>query len=334
MSWRDKNRRSSRSGPVPMIERFAEAYQLGEIRLGSFSPAELASVTLDPAALSPEVRGPALQTADPLLAKLAGNGAGNGSAGAGQDKPAEPADAATLAAAAAGLARRGYLRPGFPEPSDRNVPDAFAGWAADQAGGRPHAVAIGGDLGIITRMRSQPYWVAEASASPSPASPDPASVPRHLVGRMYAAYRPQAALTEVPGGPGGNPNFAVLWQNRAVLALLTWCGIELAELRDERHRAEREPVPDMPTADVAEGFTSLTMLRIAHPLGQEIEIKTLIAAAGAGKHWMLTGERAETAVRVSVDQLGEQVDVLLRPPGGGEPGQDGGESAPPGAPGG
>ena len=319
MSWRGKNtpprsgrRRGSGGGPLPMVERYAQAYQLGEVTLEPFTRAELACVTLDPGALSAGVRGPALQSADSLFAALAGNG---------QSGPAEaagafgPADAAELARAAADLEGRGYLRPGFPEPSDSNVPDELAGWAADPAaGGVPRAVAISGDLGIVTRMRSQPYWVAEASASPEPASPDPASVPRHLVGRMYAAYRPQAALAEVPGGPGGNPHFAVLWQQRSVLALLTWCGIELAELRDAGHRSERAEVADAPTATVADAFTSLTCLRIAHPFGERVEIKSLTAAAGGGRHWMLTGERAETAVRVSVDQLGEQVDGLLAAP--------------------
>jgi hypothetical protein len=314
MSWRGKK---TAPAPVPMVERFAQAYRAGEVRLDSFTPAELASVTLDPDALSAEVRGPALQSVAPLLVGLEAERAGDGDAFAAAAAAGVmgPADPATLAAAA-GLESRGYLRPGFPAPSDRNVPEELAGWSTDPAAApRPRAVAICGDLGIITRMRSQPYWVAEASASADPRRGDPGTVARQLVGRMYAAYRPQAALTEVPGARGGDPHFALLWQNRSVLALLTWCGIELSELRDEQQRSHRDQVPDLPTEAVAAEFTSLTCLRIAHPFGERVDIRTLMAAADHGRHWMLTGERAETAVRVSIDQLGEQVDVLLRPPG-------------------
>jgi len=330
MSWRGK-----KAAPVSMVERFAQAYRAGEVRLDSFTPAELASVTLDPDALSSGVRGPALQSVAPLLVGLEAERAGDGDAFAAAAAAGVmgPTDPATLAAAAADLEGRGYIRAGWPAPSDVNVPDGLAGWSADPAAAaRPRAVAIAGDLGIITRVRSQPYWVAEASASPDPAHPDPAAVPRRLVGRMYAAYKPQAALAEVPGGPGGDPHFAVLWQHRSVLALLTWCGIDLAELRDAEHRSYAESVPDAPTAAVAAEFTSLSCLRIAHPLGERVDVRTLITAGGRGRHWMLTGERAEIAARVSVDQLGEQVDVLLRPPGQpGEPAQPGGTAARPGS---
>jgi hypothetical protein len=330
MSWRGK-----KAAPVPMVERFAQAYRAGEVRLDSFTQAELASVTLDPDALSIGVRGPALQSVAPLLVGLEAERAGDGDAFAAAAAAGVmgPTDPATLAAAAADLESRGYIRPGWPAPSDVNVPAELAGWSTDPAAAaRPRAVAIGGDLGIITRMRAQPYWVAEASASPEPAHRDPAAVPRRLVGRMYAAYKPQAALAEVPAGPAGSPHFAVLWQHRSVLALLTWCGIDLSELQDAQHRRYTQPVPDVPTATVAAEFTSLTCLRIAHPLGERVDVRTLIAAGNGDRHWMLTGERAQIAARLSVDQLGEQVDVLLRPPDRPEPpGQQGGTAARPGS---
>ena len=79
-----------------------------------------------------------------------------------------------LADAAASLEQRGYIRPGSPEPAREPVPPELAGWSANPAG-QPagvRRVAISGDLGIITRMRSQPYWVAEVSTAADPRRPD------------------------------------------------------------------------------------------------------------------------------------------------------------------
>jgi hypothetical protein len=302
-----------------MVLRYAQAYQDGEVRLGSFSRAELDSVALDPEALPAALRGPALLAAAPLLAGLAADRLGPANdlawAEASLLETADDAglDDTELAAAAAGLERRGFVRPGAAQRSDANVPDEYAGWSADPAGGSaPRQVAITGDLGVITRMRSQPYWVAEAAASSAPSGWD-ADAAWQRTGRMYAAYRPPSALVEVPVS-GGAPHFALLWQNRSVLALVTWCGIDLDELADKEHKARADPVPPAPTAAVSPEFTSLTRLRIAHPDGQQVVVRTLITAAGSGRrHWMLTGERAQTATRVSVDQIGEQIDVLLQP---------------------
>ena len=307
--------------PVTMLERFAQAYRAGEVRLDSFSPAELDSVALDPDAVLPEARGPALQAAGRLLSELQSgqNGLTGASAAPGRTPPGlsagDPA-AAALAQAAAALESRGYLRPGTPDPPQDNVPPEFAGWSADPDGPGLRRVALSGDLGVITRMRAQPYWVIEASGSAEPANPDPVAAPWRLTGRMYAAYRPQAALTEVPGGRDGAPGFAVLWQQRAVLALVTWCGIELDELRDTEHCAFAEPLPDVRTADVAGSFATVSRLRIAHPLGSQVLVRTLVSASAGGRHWLLQGERAELASLVSVNQLGERIDALIQPPGG------------------
>src|SRR5882724_703947 len=105
MSWRGK-----RPGPVPMVERFAQAYQVGEVRLDSFTQEELASVTLDPGAVSPAVRGPALQSVAPLLVGLEAEQAGDGGefAAAAASGALGPVDPDRLAKAAAGLERRGY----------------------------------------------------------------------------------------------------------------------------------------------------------------------------------------------------------------------------------
>jgi hypothetical protein len=325
MSWRAKR---AAAEPVRMVLRYAQALQDGQVRLDSFTQPELDCVTLDPDALAPDIRGPALLAAAPLLAGLATRRLGGG------DRPGDDpelaalawaaadqgrtSDDAELATAAAGLEARGLIRPGTVAPCDVNVPEEFAGWSADPAGGTaPRPVGITGDLGVITRMRSQPYWVAEASACTTPTAWDPVAAPWQVTGRMYAAYRPPAALVEIPLPGGAAPQFSLLWQHQSVRALVVWCGIDLDELADRRHAAQVDPVPPAPTAAVAPEFTSVSRLRIAHPDGQRALVRTLLAATGRDRrhcrHWLLTGERAEIATRASVDQIGEQLDVLLQP---------------------
>jgi hypothetical protein len=296
MPWSRKPARA----PVPMAERFAAARRDGQVRLDSFTPAELDCVALDPGALSPAVRGPALQSVSPLLP--------GGGPGAGGGAP----DASALAAAAGKLESQGFLQPGVPAPAESEVPDPLSGWSAGPAG--PGPVGLTGDLGIITRMRAVPYWVAEASAAPEGADWDPAAQPWPVTGRAYAAYRPPAALVEVPGGPDGNPHFALLWQERSIMALMTWCGVDLDELADREHAARVPPEPPGPTEAAARGFTSVTALHVTHPAGTQVLIRTLVTATGrGGRHWMLTGERARTATPVSVFGVGEQLELLLAP---------------------
>jgi hypothetical protein len=302
MPW---SRRPARV-PVPMVERFAAARQAGQVRLGSFTPAELDCVALDPGALSSDVRGPALQSVSPLLP--------GGGPGAGGSLP----DPDTLAAAAGKLESQGFLQPGVPAFQESAVPDPLAGWSAGPAGPRP--VGLTGDLGIITRMRAAPYWVAEASTAPDGADWDPAAQPWPVTGRAYAAYRPPAALIEVPGGQDGNPHFALVWQERSIMAVMTWCGIDLDELTDREHAARVPPGPPGPTESAAREFTSVTCLRVTHPAGTQVLIRALVTAAGrGGRHWLLTGEHARTATPVSVHQVGEQIDALLAPLEGGGP---------------
>ena len=303
-----------------MVLRYAQALQDGQVRLNSFTQPELDCVTLDPGALAPDIRGPALRSAAPLLAGLTASRLSGDRPG---DDPElawaragllETSGDAELSAAAARLEARGLIRPGVAAPCDVNVPEEFAGWSADPAGGAPRQVGIAGDLGVITRMRSQPYWVVEASACATPGARDPVAAPWQLTGRMYAAYRPPATLVEIPLPARAAPRFSLLWEHQSVGALVVWCGIDLDEMLDKQQSARVDPVPPVATAAAAPEFTSVNRLRIAHPDGQQALVRTLITATGSDRqHWLLTGERAQIATRASVNQIGEQIDVLIQP---------------------
>lgn len=131
---------------------------------------------------------------------------------------------------------------------------------------------------------------------------------------MYATDRPSAGVVEFPPGPRGSLRpCTLLWQERAVWALWTWSGIDLDEMRYESDPAAVEPVPNARTVDVAAEFSSIRCLRVAHPAGQCVAIRTLVAAAAGRKHWILDGEHGERAVRVSVNQLGERIQNLIQP---------------------
>jgi hypothetical protein len=163
-------------------------------------------------------------------------------------------------------------------------------------------------------MRSQPYWVAEAFTALQPRQ-DPAAAQWRPLARMYAAYRPQAALVEpAQAADGSMPPCAVLWQPTAILTLVTWCGIRLPDILDHERGAHLEPVGELPTAEVAAEFDSMTRLSISHSLGERVQVRSLIAAAGRDKHWLLEGGQAERAIRVSVNQVGERVDAMIQPP--------------------
>ncbi|HEY1621446.1 MAG TPA: hypothetical protein VGG25_27730 [Streptosporangiaceae bacterium] len=310
MSWRKR-------APVSVTERWRQAFDAGQAALDSFTQAELDCVAMDPDFLPDRQRGPALQTAAPLLARLTAERGGTGPVPAAAGPAASPAE---LAAAAAGLESRGYLRPGPPRRTEGTLADELAGWSADPAA--PAAptstrrVAILGDLAIATRMRSQPYWVAEGFRSPQPSRPDPGASAWQLTGRMYAAYRPPGVLAEQPPGRDGKlGELAALWQPAAARLMSAWCGIDPGELADPARRSWSAGGGVASSAQAAAGFTSVTCVRVVHPAGQQVVIRSLITASDGEQHWLLEGEHAERAVPVSVDQIGERIDELVTPPG-------------------
>jgi hypothetical protein len=342
MTWRGK--RAGRV-PVPMMERWVKAYRTGEVPLEAFTPAELDCVALDPEYLPAEVRGPALQTVTPLLAELEAERRGSGDEpGAAEPGGAEATGAEAtgaestgmarlaggdpaLADAAAGLELLGYIRPGEPAPADGPVPAELAGWSVNQAGQQAgvRRVAISGDLGIVTRMRAQPFWVVEVSVSPEPGRPDlMADWPP--TGRMYASYRPLGALAERPAGPDGSiPPFALLGEERTLQVMLAWCGAY--KTRPGKGQPEAGPgsqPAETPTSEVAAQFTSLAQLRVARSYQQQVQLSLLVVASGQGRYWLLEGERAERAVQVPAAGLASQVIALLKSDGeeSGPAGQD------------
>ncbi|HBW17518.1 MAG: hypothetical protein ACLPN6_21920 [Streptosporangiaceae bacterium] len=332
-------RRGRRGGqaPVPMIERWAAAHDAGQVRLDSFSRAELDCVALDPDYLPADVRGPALQTVTPLLAELAESQDGRPGHPAAGSGPAGPAGMAALAGgdqaladAAASLEQRGYIRPGSPEPAREPVPPELAGWSANPAG-QPagvRRVAISGDLGIITRMRSQPYWVAEVSTAADPRRPDFVTGQWALAGRLYAAYRPLGALAErLPGPDGSLPPFTLVWDRAVLPALIGWCGIDVTQSRDPRP-ASGSPAPL--TAELASHFASLAQVRVTRSRGPQVGVSLLVVAAGDGRQWLLEGEGGQRVIELRKVDLANRMIDLLRDPaeagsgqGGGPPGQGG-----------
>lgn len=292
-------------------ERWTQAVKDGQVRLDSFTPAELDCATVDPEFLAGDRQGPALLAVGQVMSVLAAQRAD------AEPQLAAPAPA-VLAQAAADLDRRGYLRPGWPAKQDGPVPFELAGWSADPAGGTElRQVTILGDLGIVGRARVQPGWVAEAAEPHDRLHPDPGTAAWGPVGRMYATHQPSAGVVELsPRRDGSAQQFSLLWQERAVWALWTWAGIDLDEMRYSSNPAFTEQVPDAPTAEIAGEFTSVRSLRVVHPAGERVLVRTLIAAAAGRRHWILEGEHAERAVRVSVNQLGERIQSLIQP---GEP---------------
>src|SRR5579872_5880095 len=223
MSLRDRRHRGSL---VPMIERWTQAYREGGALLESFTQPELDCVAIDPDFLPVTAVGPSLRAVGPSLADLGADQIGSdGNAAVERSPSARTRTAEQLAEgehmltrAAARLEQLGYLRPGFPAPATDPVPPELAGWSANLPG-QPagvRSVAISGDLGIVTRMRTQPYWVAEVSASPKRRRPELldcfqlAARAWPVVGRIYAAYRPLGGLAERPPDRNGKYRYALL----------------------------------------------------------------------------------------------------------------------------
>lgn len=297
---------------LPLSQRWRQVYDAGELVLTQFSQAELDCVALDQASVPERERGSALQSVGPLMERLVG---ANGDPAAAAPEVGQ--GAAMLADAAARLEKRGFIRQGLPGPTNGTLADELGAVAVDPANpGAVRPVTLIGDLALVTRMRSQPCWVAEAFTSSEPTRPAaPAEMAWQLVGRMYAAHRPSAVLVEAPSSPGSEPlPFTALWQPDAARLVGRWLGVDPAETADPERRAYVPPGGPVPAAEAAAGFTSVHFLRVVHPVGQQVAIRSLVTAAAPGRHWLLEGEQAERAVPVSIDQMTPHIDDLVTPP--------------------
>lgn len=294
---------------APLSQRWHQVYEAGELVLTQFSQAELDCVALDQASVPERERGSALQSVGPLMARLAATSGDSLEPETGQGS-------ALLADAAARLEKRGFIRLGPPSPTTGTLADELGAVAVDPGNpGAVRQVTLIGDLALVARMRSQPCWVAEAFSSPEPSRSAPAETPWQLVGRMYAAHRPAAVLVEAPSSPGGDPlPFTALWQPDAARLVGRWLGVDPADTADPQRRALVPPGGPVPSAEAAAGFTSVHFLRVVHPVGQQVAIRSLITAAAPGRHWLLEGEQAERAVPVSIDQMTPHIDELVTRP--------------------
>ena len=299
-------RRGNRQRALAAAERWAQAVRDGQARLDSFTQAELDCVMLGPESQSAKGDLPQLQQPGPLLSALAEH--------PGCALPPVTAHAG-LAPAAAGLRRRGDLRPGQPSTSPAAVPVELAGWSADPDGGRElRPVTIVGDLGIIIRARDRPWWVVEVAEPGDQAGADPASGGWRLVARMHSTRRPEAGVVEFPPGRDRSlPPCSLLFQERSVWALWVWAAIDLDEMRYESNPEFVESAPSARTNDLIGEFASIRRLRAAHLAGERVAIRTLVAAAADRKHWVLVGDHGERADLVSVNQLGERIQSLIQP---------------------
>jgi hypothetical protein len=281
-----------------MRERWKQVYRKGEAGLYPFTRAELAAVTLDPEALPEADRGPFLQVTEAAAGATAG--------------PTARPTAGTVAR----LERLGFLRPGQAVPATGGTPTELAGWAAGPGGpGTRQPVALLGDLAIVTRIRAQPVWVAEVTVSPEPARAGPATDGWPVLARVYAPYRPPVRLVEQPvGTQGGLPPYVLLRDDRAVRALVGWCGADVTVGMGGRagdFTGAGLPIP-MPTAEVSGAFAALTQLRVAVTHERSVLLRTLVVATGYGSHWLLEGDRRQRAVPVSAGGLGQRIAALLR----------------------
>jgi hypothetical protein len=328
MTWR------RRKPPVAMIDRLRQVARDRMVDLDPFTQAELDAVTLDPGWLPYSVRGPAPREVAPLLAALEADRDGpSGPSGPGGASPAAgpgyAAEDGALATAAARLERLGYIRPGEPAPPDGPFPSELGGWSADPAGGGVRRVAIRGDLGLISRVRSLPYSVAEGTVSAEPTRAGQTTARWRLVARLYGAWAPAVGLLERPAeADGGLPPLTLVTPEYAYMIPMGWLGVDAQEFADagqgrseaERRAAAATWAPAVPTGQVAGEFTSVARVSVAHPDGDQVLVRRLIVASGGGRRWMLEsdqgdrGDRAERCVPVSVDQIGERLEAMFSAP--------------------
>ena len=315
--------------PVPVGRRYQQALADGAVSLHPFSQLELSAVTLEPDGVPPGQQRPYLQPLSPLLAKfLEQSGARPPTSQPGPAGSGDVQVITELGGAAAGLEQRGFMHAGPPAPPVGRMQVEFAGLAAGPDG-LVRRVALAGDLGIVTRMRGQVLFVAEVLGAADPASPD--LVPEHwgLIGRVYTPYQLPGCLAERPPAPDGVlPPLALMQERNAALALMDWLGADVpAFIAGLRRRAEGQGDPDeprptsvwpeeqpgeVPAADVAPGFSRLRELRLLQPQGDQVLVRGLMVGSGPAGYWLLEGEQLERATAVSVLQLGDRVDALLR----------------------
>jgi hypothetical protein len=307
-------RKQPEGPPVSVGQRYQQAFDAGEIALYPFSQAELDAVTLEPPSVPPGRDRPYLQPVTPVLARFLG-------------LPGGPA-ADDLADTVAGLEERGFVHSGQPAPPVGRMQVEFAGLAASPAG-EVQRVALAGDLGIVTRMRGQVLFVAEVLRGADPASPDPEPDRWTLTGRVYTPYQMPGCLVERPPAPDGTlPPLTLMQEGNAALAIMDWLGADVPSfLSALQARAEGHGDPDapesasvwpeeqpgeVPAGEVASRFERLSQLRVMRPQGEQVLVRSLVVGAGAAGYWLLEGEWLERAIAVSLLQLGDRVDELLR----------------------
>jgi hypothetical protein len=271
---------------VSVKERWIQVFRTGEVTLHDFTAAELAAVSLQRDAMPPEP--------GPVLAAVAT-----------VPDDAQP-DMASAAGALRRLEREGFVRPWPPAEPDgpRPIPVEYPGWALAPQGRTP--VALAGDLAIITGTRCQPAWIAEVSEAAS-ARPDPDGTAWNLLARVYARYAPPCGLLERPARPdGGTGPYVLLRDDRVLVALVTWCGADVA--------AGLTAPADADTAGLAAGFTRLSQVRVALPFGDQVRVRTLVVATGHDGQWLLEGPRWERAVGTCAQDLGERLSGIVKSP--------------------
>jgi hypothetical protein len=326
--------------PVPVGRRYQQALDTGEVALHPFSQLELDAVTLEPESVPPGRARPYLQPVTPVLARFL-----ELSAGPAAVPPPGPAGSGgaqllvELGGVVVSLERHGFVHPGPPAPPVGRMQVEFAGLAA-APDGQVRRVALAGDLGIVTRMRGRVLFVAEVLSAADPASPDLAPDRWALAGRVYTPYEMPGCLVErPPGRDGGLPPLMLMQEGNAALALMDWLGADVPSfLSALQARAEGKPDRDAPqptsvwpeeqpgevaTADIAPRLRRLRQLRLMQPQGDEVLVRSLVVGSGEAGYWLLDGDWLDRAVGVSVLQLGDRLDKMLRAASGGPDGPAG-----------
>ncbi len=298
-------RRRRRGRSVASIEdRYRQVFDAMEVVLEPFTAAELACVTLDPEFPYPLPNGDS-----------AADGPVGWPAMAPEVEWIDPgavSDSGDPAASIATLERRGYLRPGVPAGQGGRIPIELAGLAAAPGHvGERLRVAIAGDLGIVTRMRIQPAMLVEVCTAVGPVDRDWVATEWRQAASAYLTTVPPVVLVERPAAPGGRLSpMVLLGQERFLLALMTWCGADIEELRLAQGQNLGKLHPLAPINDVAGEFANRTRIRVAAPCGQRAVVISLVLASCRGRHWILQGDSNERAAQVSIDQLSERIAAL------------------------